>query len=67
MTSNYAIRGQSALMAGVDSALAAGALLAPARRCGCWATANHLIWLFRRCGPIWATFAGASRRRGHPR
>ena len=31
MTSNHVVRGQSALMVGVNSALAAGALLAPGR------------------------------------
>ena len=62
MTSNHVVRGQSALMVGVDSALAAGALLAPGRTLrllGHREPSEDAIWLFRRCGPIWATFAAA--------
>jgi hypothetical protein len=62
MVANHVVRGQSALMAGVDGALAAGALLAPGRTLrllGHREPSEDAIWLFRRCGPIWATFAAA--------
>ena len=62
MTTKHAVRGQSTLMVGVDSALAAGALLAPGRTLrllGHREPSEDAIWLFRRCGPIWATFATA--------
>jgi hypothetical protein len=62
MNVDRVVRGQSALMVGVDGALASGALLAPVqtlRLLGHRAPSEDAIWLFRRCGPIWATFAAA--------
>jgi hypothetical protein len=62
MNANSVLRGQSALMVAVDGALTAGALLAPARTLGLIGhrtPSEDAIWLFRRCAPIWATFAAA--------
>jgi hypothetical protein len=57
-------------MIAFDLALGAGALLAPAatlRVLGHDAPSPDAEWLFRRCGPIWLTFAAAhavAARRG---
>ena len=62
MNANRVVRGQSAVMVGVDGALAAGALLAPARTLrllGHRDPSEDTTGLFRRCAPIWATFAAA--------
>ena len=56
------VRAQSAAMVAMNGALAAGALLAPARTLrllGHRTPSEDAIWLFRRCGPIWGTFAAA--------
>jgi hypothetical protein len=60
-------------MVAFDLALGAGALLAPAatlRLLGHDAPSPDAEWLFRRCGPIWLTFAAAhavAGRRGDSR
>jgi hypothetical protein len=60
-------------MIAFDLALGAGALLAPAatlRVLGHDAPSPDAEWLFRRCGPIWLTFAAAhlvAARRGDSR
>jgi len=60
-------------MAGFDVALGAGALLAPSatlRVLGHDAPSADAEHLFRRCGPIWLTFAAAhalAASRGHER
>ena len=60
-------------MVGFDLALASGALLAPAktlRLLGHDAPSEDAACLFRRCAPIWFTFAAAhavAARRGEPR
>ena len=57
-------------MIGVDLALGSGALLAPdltLRVLGHDEPSPDARWLFRRCGPIWLTFAAAhaiAERRG---
>jgi hypothetical protein len=59
-------------MIGVDLALGSGALLAPEltlRVLGHDEPSPDARWLFRRCGPIWLTFAAAhvvAERRGEP-
>jgi hypothetical protein len=59
-------------MIGVDLALGSGALLAPdltLRVLGHDEPSPDARWLFRRCGPIWLTFAAAhvvAERRGEP-
>ncbi|MDQ5831802.1 MAG: hypothetical protein M3550_01930 [Actinomycetota bacterium] len=60
MNTDRVLRAQSAVMVGLDGALAAGALLAPDRTLrllGHRKASEDAIWLFRRCAPIWATFA----------
>jgi hypothetical protein len=60
-------------MAGFDLALGSGTLLAPAGTLGLLghdAPSRDAEHLFRRCGPIWLTFAAAhlvASRRGAPR
>jgi hypothetical protein len=60
-------------MIAFDLALGAGALLAPGatlRVLGHDAPSPDAEWLFRRCGPIWLTFAAAhlvAARRGDSR
>jgi hypothetical protein len=60
-------------MIAFDLALGAGALLAPAatlRVLGHETPSADAEWLFRRCGPIWLTFAAAhlvAARRGDSR
>ena len=49
-------------MLAVDVGLGAGALAAPARTLRLMGQANpsdDAVWLFRRCGPVWLTFAAA--------
>jgi hypothetical protein len=59
-------------MVAFDLALGTGALLAPTatlRVLGHDAPSPDAEWLFRRCGPIWLTFAAAhavAARRGAP-
>jgi hypothetical protein len=53
---------QNLSMVAFDGALAAGALLAPRgtlRLIGHRHPSADAVWLFRRCAPIWATFAAA--------
>jgi hypothetical protein len=60
-------------MIAFDLALGTGALLAPTqtlRVLGHDEPSDDAEWLFRRCGPIWLSFAAAhlvARRRGRPR
>ena len=67
------IERQNRGMIAFDLALGAGALLAPAatmRVLGHDAPSPDAEWLFRRCGPIWLTFAAAhavAARRGDSR
>jgi hypothetical protein len=66
------IERQNRGMIAFDAALGAGALLAPTptlRVIGHDAPSPDAEWLFRRCGPIWLTFAVAhavAARRGRP-
>ncbi|MDQ5834706.1 MAG: hypothetical protein M3550_16905 [Actinomycetota bacterium] len=56
------LRWQNRAMVGVDLALGVGALAAPApmlRLMGHVDPSEDAQWLFRRCGPIWLTFAAA--------
>ena len=63
---------QNGAMAAVDLALGTGALVAPARMLrlmGHVDPSEDALWLFRRCGPIWLTFAAAhtvTAARGRP-
>jgi len=57
-----ALRLNNVSMIGFDLALASGALLAPERTLwllGHEAPSEDAAWLFRRCAPIWFTFAAA--------
>ena len=64
---------QNDFMVGFDLALGSGALLAPdatLRVLGHGEPSDDARELFRRCGPIWLTFAAAhavAARRGEPR
>jgi hypothetical protein len=56
------LRRINGVMIGFDLALGCGALLAPAatlRALGHEPPSEDALHLFRRCGPIWLTFAGA--------
>jgi hypothetical protein len=73
MTLDEALRSMNTTMVGFDLLLGTAALLAPDRTLGVLGherpseDARHL---FRRCGPIWLTFAAAhavAARRGEPR
>src|SRR4051794_34260162 len=67
------VKAQNAGMIGFDLALGTGALLAPdqtLRLLGHGEPSDDARELFRRCGPIWLTFAAAhamAARRGEPR
>ena len=67
------IRAQNRFMVGFDLALGTGALLAPdgtLRVLGHGEPSDDARELFRRCGPIWLTFAAAhavAATRGEPR
>jgi hypothetical protein len=67
------VKAQNAGMIGFDLALGTGALLAPdqtLRVLGHGEPSDDARELFRRCGPIWLTFAAAhaiAARRGEPR
>lgn len=57
-----ALRINNVSMVGFDLALASGALMAPEatlRALGHDAPSEDAAWLFRRCAPIWFTFAAA--------
>jgi hypothetical protein len=73
MTGEDLVQRWNRVMAGFDLALGSGALLAPKQTLAVLGhdppgpEAEHL---FRRCGPIWLTFAAAhavAARRGEPR
>jgi hypothetical protein len=73
MTLDEVLRSMNRTMVGFDLLLGTAALLAPDRTLGVLGherpseDARHL---FRRCGPIWLTFAAAhavAARRGEPR
>lgn len=72
MSTQEAIRLANRSMIGFDLALGSGALLAPAptlQALGHDEPSSDARHLFRRCGPIWLTFAGAhavADRRGAP-
>ena len=62
MTLDQTIERQNRFMAVFDLALGAGALAAPdqtLRLLGHDEPSEDARWLFRRCGPIWLTFAAA--------
>ena len=65
------LRRTNAFMVGFDLALGSGAMLAPEatlRVLGHDQPSEDARWLFRRCGPIWLTFAAAhalAASRGH--
>jgi hypothetical protein len=67
------VKAQNAGMIGFDLALGTGALLAPDQTLkvlGHGEPSDDARELFRRCGPIWLTFAAAhaiAARRGEPR
>jgi hypothetical protein len=67
-----ALRRQNAFMAGFDLVLGGATLLAPEatlRVLGHESPSEDAKHLFRRCGPIWLTFAAAhlvAARRGEP-
>lgn len=73
MDAERALRATNRNMAGFDLALGSGALLAPdttLRLLGHDEPSPDARELFRRCGPIWLTFAAAhavAARRGEPR
>ena len=69
MTTNHAVRGQSALMAGVDSALAAGALGRPAETAaaGPPGTVRGRDLAVSALRPDLGDLRGRARRRVHPR
>ena len=76
MTRSPWIRGSSGWNAGMvvfDLALGALAIVAPRtglRLLGHRRPTDDAAWLFRRCGPIWLTFAAGhltAARRGEPR
>ena len=73
MDVEQALRANNRFMAGFDLALGLGALLAPARTLsvlGHAAPSDDARELFRRCGPIWLTFAAAhavADQRAEPR
>jgi hypothetical protein len=70
---DQALKAQNALMVAFDLALGTSALLAPdqtLRALGHAAPSDDARELFRRCGPIWLTFAAAhavAAARGEPR
>ena len=72
MELNDALRRWNRVMVGFDLALGSAALLAPAatlRALGHEAPSEDAEHLFRRCGPIWLTFAAAhtvAAVRGNP-
>jgi hypothetical protein len=62
MTLEQTLRRQNVFMAGFDLALGSAALLAPdqtLRVLGHETPSDDARHLFRRCGPIWLTFAAA--------
>ena len=69
---DHAVRLHNRFMVGFDLALGSGALLAPDQTLlalGHAEPSPDARWLFRRCGPIWLTFAAAhavADRRGEP-
>ena len=69
---DQAVRLHNRFMVGFDLALGSGALLAPDQTLlalGHAEPSPDARWLFRRCGPIWLTFAAAhavADRRGEP-
>jgi hypothetical protein len=71
MTFDEALDFHNRFMVGFDLALGSGALLAPEatlRVLGHDQPSEDAAWLFRRCGPIWLTFAAAhalAAGRGH--
>jgi hypothetical protein len=73
MTLEQALRHVNRTMVGFDLALGTGALLAPdqtLRVIGHDGPSDDARQLFRRCGPIWLTFAAAhavAAKRGEPR
>ena len=73
MDLEQALRANNRLMIGFDLALGLGALLAPAATLAVLGHARPSAdgeELFRRCGPVWLTFAAAhavADRRGEPR
>jgi hypothetical protein len=73
MTPNEALRRWNRVMIGFDLALGSGALLAPSvtlRLLGHDAPTADAEHLFRRCGPIWLTFAAGhalAAARGEPK
>ena len=73
MDLEQALRANNRFMAGFDVALGLGALLAPAQTLhvlGHATPSDDARELFRRCAPIWLTFAAAhtiADRRGEPR
>ena len=73
MELEQALRANNRFMVGFDLALGLGALLAPAQTLavlGHDAPSDDAEELFRRCAPIWLTFAAAhavADRRGEPR
>src|SRR3712207_2440148 len=73
MTFDELLENQNRLMVAFDVALGAGALLAPdatLRALGHDSPSDDARELFRRCAPIWLTFAAAhavAARRGEPR
>ncbi len=73
MDLEQALRANNRFMIGFDVALGLGALLAPAQTLnvlGHATPSDDARELFRRCAPIWLTFAAAhaiADRRGEPR
>jgi hypothetical protein len=73
MTYEDALSGHNRFMVLFDLALGAGALSAPEttlKVLGHERPSEDAVHLFRRCGPIWLTFAAAhalAARRGQPR
>ena len=71
MTLDEAVDFHNRFMVGFDLVLGSGALLAPGatlRVLGHDEPSEDAAWLFRRCGPIWLTFAAAhalAASRGH--
>jgi hypothetical protein len=69
---DQAVRLHNRFMVGFDLALGSGAVLAPDQTLlalGHAEPSPDARWLFRRCGPIWLTFAAAhavADRRGEP-
>lgn len=67
------VKANNAFMVAFDVALGAGAIAAPDRTLGLLGherPSEDARWLFRRCGPIWLTFAAAhavAAVRGEPR